>query len=752
MSGANVDDKKLQRLRRLLVLFFLALLVPTGALLLFAAEQMKWETYHQFREQAESLTSRIDKEIVALTDDENLRRSADYQFLIIEEADSNAFRRSPLAELPTTLALPGLVGHFQIEADGRLTSPLLPAAGISGEKYGVGSLELEKRLAITNQLRDILSSGNLAVKTTRDKHLAEPPLKGVNMEKEALPEIAQQNQQDRETVIHQAESGQKLKKEAIPQFDSQSGDSYRQNSRRIGSVADLRLDDSLEQRAMGREETKASQKSTSLSAPRLPSVQGRRKEQTNVYDFSKVLPRAESYSEQSSSLEAVTEADHAGASTAPILGSPQASIAKSVANARSGVASTQNSPLRSLAKVDNAATTFITSFESEVDPLKLVVFDEEHLVLYRHVWRNKERIVQGAVLDREIFTDTLIRQAFLATPLAQMSQLLIAYKDDVLNIYGQAKNRRYATSTESLTGSVLYRRSLAEPFNHFSLIFNIDDLPLGAGIKYLVWVAAALLCILVGGCYFMYKFGKGQISLYRQQQDFVSAVSHELKTPLTSIRMYSEMLKNSWASEDKKPGYYEYIHSESERLSRLIENVLQLARINRHQSDLKIETTNLGELMANASSKLGSLIEASDFTLQEQFDVKALESSIDCSQDATLQILINFMDNAIKFSRTAEIQKVIVRLDKLTNGTIEIGVRDFGPGIDQTQMKKIFELFYRSENELTRETVGTGIGLALAHQLATAMNARIDARNCQPGVEFTLTWPASAVQNSEVMS
>jgi signal transduction histidine kinase len=69
-------------------------------------------------------------------------------------------------------------------------------------------------------------------------------------------------------------------------------------------------------------------------------------------------------------------------------------------------------------------------------------------------------------------------------------------------------------------------------------------------------------------------------------------------------------------------------------------------------------------------------------------------------------------------------------------------VRDFGPGVPKEQMKRIFELFYRAENELTRETVGTGIGLALVQQLAVAMRARVDVRNCEPGAEFRLRFPA----------
>ncbi len=84
----------------------------------------------------------------------------------------------------------------------------------------------------------------------------------------------------------------------------------------------------------------------------------------------------------------------------------------------------------------------------------------------------------------------------------------------------------------------------------------------------------------------MYRLGLQQLTLARQQRDFVSAVSHELKTPLTSIRMYGEMLSEGLAPEDRKPEYYRFIFDESERLSRLIDNVLQLARLERRELPL----------------------------------------------------------------------------------------------------------------------------------------------------------------------
>src|SRR5690606_27385511 len=118
-------------------------------------------------------------------------------------------------------------------------------------------------------------------------------------------------------------------------------------------------------------------------------------------------------------------------------------------------------------------------------------------------------------------------------------------------------------------------------------------------------ILAAVLC---GGVLLMYRFGVGQIRLTRQQQDFVSAVSHELKTPLTSIRMYGEMLKAGWADDAKKQIYYDYIHGEAERLSRLIENVLQLARLTRNGETVELERIKAAELLDIVRSKIDSQV------------------------------------------------------------------------------------------------------------------------------------------------
>jgi signal transduction histidine kinase len=292
-------------------------------------------------------------------------------------------------------------------------------------------------------------------------------------------------------------------------------------------------------------------------------------------------------------------------------------------------------------------------------------------------------------------------------------------------------------SSRALAGDVLYRARLSPPFSDVELTFLVDALPTAPGTALLAWVAVTLTAVLCAGFYLMYRFGAGQMRLARQQQDFVSAVSHELKTPLTSIRMYGEMLKAGWADEAKRQTYYEYIHSESERLSRLIENVLQLARLTRNTQRFDLKSVGVAELLDLVRSKIATQVERAGFDVAVRDETPA-GTAVVVDLDCAAQIFINLVDNALKFSAGAAVKKVEITARRGGDGAVLVTVRDHGPGVPKTQMKKIFELFYRPENELTRETVGTGIGLALVRQLASAMGARVDVRNCEPGAEFRL--------------
>jgi signal transduction histidine kinase len=259
----------------------------------------------------------------------------------------------------------------------------------------------------------------------------------------------------------------------------------------------------------------------------------------------------------------------------------------------------------------------------------------------------------------------------------------------------------------------------------------------------IIWLSMVLASVFFGGFFWMYRLGLSQIDLVNQQQDFVSAVSHELKTPLTSIRMYGEILQAGWADAAKQKTYYDFILDESERLTRLINNVLQLAKMTRNDLQPELKSLTVAELLDSVRSKVSSQIERAGFGFNMTCTQEAAQASIQVNPDWFIQIMINLVDNAIKFAAKADQKLVELDCSLLSDGQLQFKVRDYGPGVAKDQMKKIFKLFYRSENELTRETVGTGIGLALAHQMTMNMGGNIDMVNVKPGAEFRIHFPIS---------
>ncbi|MDH3871553.1 MAG: sensor histidine kinase, partial [Gammaproteobacteria bacterium] len=153
-------DRK--RLRRWLALFFLALAIPAGILVYQAYSQLKWEAFHQHRVLAEELAARIDKRYHQLLEVEETHRFSDYAFLIIAGDPAASFvQRSPLSDYPVSSAIPGLIGHFQVDAEGGFSTPLLPQAGVVPAAYGISAQELDRRLMLAGRMQQILGRNRL---------------------------------------------------------------------------------------------------------------------------------------------------------------------------------------------------------------------------------------------------------------------------------------------------------------------------------------------------------------------------------------------------------------------------------------------------------------------------------------------------------------------------------------------------------------------------------------------------------------
>jgi len=695
MFGASLTGLDRKKLRRLLALFFLALAVPTGILVYRAYSQLKWEAFHQYRLLAQELAARIDARIVQLIDVEEARSFAEYAFLNVAGNPSDSFLQpSPLSVYPPVSSVPGLVGYFQVDAGGVFTTPLVPPAGTPASSYGISARELEQRLALQHRIEQILSRNRLVQagrnetvtsgeggkdaphgdKTRRDRDVKPQPA----LEDRALSASAEKAE---ESLPGQAVFD-RLNEPAVP-LEQEKKD---QAAGALGRVEDLKLDYRYQYRS-GDDSGRA------LSSPAPAAARRMRKERT-------ALP--EPLDESGSALPA---------------------------RALPGSATPPSPP---------GGESRIRTFESEIDPFEFSLLDSGHFVLYRKVWRDGQRYIQGALIEQQPFVHGLIDSTFRDSAVSGMSDLLVAWRGNVLSVIGGRDAQLSLSSAQELRGTVLYQTRLSAPLNDVELILSVNRLPAGAGARVIAWLAAVLALVLCGGFYLMYRLGAGQIDLARQQQDFVSAISHELKTPLTSIRMYGEMLREGWMSEDRKKVYYDYIFDESERLSRLIDNVLQLARLTRNNLRPDTKPLSVAALMEDIRARVSSPVERAGFELNMRCEADAGQSVIQANPDWFAQIFINLVDNAVKFSAAAEKKVIDIGCRRLQDDVVQFSVRDYGPGIAAGQMKKIFKLFYRPESELTRETVGTGIGLALVHQLARAMGCKVDVINREPGAEFRM--------------
>jgi signal transduction histidine kinase len=667
------------KLRRWLLWFFLSLTIPTTILIQQSFSRLRWEAFHQHQLLADELTNRINGHFLRLMASEEQRPFGDYAFLnVLGQSKTNFSQRSPLSNYPVQSEIPGLIGYFQVDAAGKLMTPLMPEGREKAASYGIGSQELADRSALQSRIQQILSENRLVKNQYSDAEKRESTVKTKNRAKDnaglasneyAASPVANAPAPEPEKSIEGQAAFDELKKSAPAKMQSEN---------KLGRLEDLQLKQSFK-----------------------PAI-------------SKALSKMRK--EESALPETLDSANmKADAGVDKKLPAPQQA------------AKTNSLPIR--------------TFEGAIDPFEFSQLDSGHFVIFRKVWLNGQRYIQGLLVEQSPFLQNIVNAAFRETVLSQMSDLLVVYRGDVLSAFTGRTSRGYLSSQREISGELLYQARLSDPFSDMQLLFSITQLPIGPGGLVIIWLTAVLAVVFCAGFYGLYRLGVGQISLVNQQQDFISAVSHELKTPLTSIRMYAEMLQAGWVDEAKKKTYYDFIFAESERLSRLINNVLQLAKMTRNEKQPVFTSVTVAELMDSVKSKVSSQVELAGFTLAMQCDQNAASAIIKVNPDWFIQIMINLVDNAIKFSAKAEHKTIQLDCVCLSSGHIQFSVRDFGPGVAKDQMQKIFKLFYRSENEMTRETVGTGIGLALAHQMTVGMQGQIDVLNKAPGAEFRVKFP-----------
>lgn len=718
------SDKR--RLRLALLLFLLALAAPTLILVRQAYSQLKWESFHQHRLLAEELAARIDRRLYELIQAEEARAFTDYAFLVVAGDPAASFlQRSPLSAYPPAADIPGLVGYFQIDADDVFSTPLLPPGGTQAAAYGIGERQLAERKSLQERIRQILSENRLVQRKRTVMPAEETAMRtDAARQEQALPGAERSMASDGSETMLRRKPDAATDAAALTAPAPGAGAPAAMEAEPFRDYAEKKQEAEAEPPAQAQAAFDRLSEADTNPKP-APRAQSKKSAELRVEDLqlSEVYERKTKGDSQSLSKNALDIPQRAARKERSVLPEP--------------VKAAPGTP--GIIRARETTEVKINIFESELDPFEVSLLDSGHFILFRKVWRNDRRYVQGALIEQWSFVEGVIETLFQETALSRTSGLAVAYNGEVI-----ASFPAMHSYPSEFGGALLYRTHLSAPFTGLELIFNLSHLPAGPGGRVVAWLAFIIMLVLCGGTWLMYRLGLRQIALVNQQQDFVSAVSHELKTPLTSIRMYGEMLKQGWVDENKKKTYYDFIFDESERLTRLINNVLQLARLTRNDFETNARSVSIGELLDTVRSKIATQIERAGFALNLRAGEDARAALLEMDTDIFTQIFINLVDNALKFSARAETRAIDIDVRLQNDGRAVFSVRDYGPGIPKNQMTKIFRLFYRSGNELTRETAGTGIGLALVRQLTLAMRGQVDVLNREPGAEFRLSFPLLA--------
>ena len=227
------------------------------------------------------------------------------------------------------------------------------------------------------------------------------------------------------------------------------------------------------------------------------------------------------------------------------------------------------------------------------------------------------------------------------------------------------------------------------------------------------------------------------------KEEFISTLSHEIRTPLTSIKGFCQTMLNSWdlLDDNKKKEFLEIILNQSKRLINLTENVLNVAKIDSNSSNLILSKVEINKLVQNCAN----VLKASNLDFEFQFDLFKNELNSLCDNDKTQQIILNILDNAIKYS--IDSNKIEVKTFHKGDFNI-ISIKNFGNYIEKENIEKIFEKFYRIDSYIKNAIQGSGLGLYIAKSLVEKMQGKIEVNSSkiEKTVEFLIYLPIYEVE------
>ncbi len=329
----------------------------------------------------------------------------------------------------------------------------------------------------------------------------------------------------------------------------------------------------------------------------------------------------------------------------------------------------------------------------------------------------------GLLLNPDYLKNALLGQALKRQNLSGETAWIVRGRDEQVIL----------SSGKSPSGTASIRANFEGDFPNWSLEFFQNNprllntfLSSRQGIYFYMFLLIA--GILIFGLILAVRTVSHELELAKMKSDFVSTVSHEFKSPLTSIRQLAEMLQSGRVpSEERRRQYYDVLLEQSERLSLLIDNILNLAKIEEGRKEFEFKRLDIDHLLREVVSTIQDRVRHEGFVIEIKAEGPTPEVMAD--RAALAQAITNLLDNAIKYS--GEARKVTVS-SSVKDRYLVIAVKDFGIGIKKEEMYKVFERFYRGGDELTRSVKGSGLGLTLVKEIVEAHRGKVHLES-EPG-------------------
>jgi len=359
---------------------------------------------------------------------------------------------------------------------------------------------------------------------------------------------------------------------------------------------------------------------------------------------------------------------------------------------------------------------------------------------------NGNKAIGGMVFDAEYLRDQFF---------PEMLDSLLSHQEErgeknhvVMMIHPKHETTPLVASAGWDGGEPEVERNLEGAFPNLTLAIKLPGTTLAAMgqhfINHSFVILSGISLLLAGGIVMTHRNISREMALARLKSDFVSNVSHELRTPLSLIRLYAETLEmGRLKSADKYQEYYSIIRKESERLTALINNILDFSRIEAGRKEYDFRQTDMRELVRNTLESYRYQIEQSGFAFEEKIAEDVPPLSVD--REAMARSLLNLVNNALKYSQDQKYIGVNLFRD---NGSVKLEVVDHGIGIPPAEQQKIFDKFYRVGDPLVHNTKGSGLGLSLVRHIVQAHGGEVSVDSVPGrGSKFTINLPVALRTN-----